>query len=477
MSFRRIRFVGADDLYQIHEKSLKLLSEIGIQLQSEEALRILKKHGAKVDGNVARFTSNLVNDALKQCPSTYRFDARNKQQALTIGDGIVIATNAGCIYIQDMDHGRRLGTLKDYINIQKLYQASPTCNIVGYTPVDTTDIAPDVKHLYMMLETLRHTDKPLLCWALKRKKIRQLIKMVAIAIGKGHDLSGTHITGVGINPTSPLAYSQEAADTIIECCLHNQPIFLAPAPMTGISSPIQLPGTIVLQNAEILAGVVLIQLLNPGNPVVYMPGAFAGSMKHLNCIMGSPEIMLMNSVNVQLALELYHLPTRSHAGSTDAKSCDIQAGLETMQNMMMSLFAGVHMFHLALGLLDSAYCTCLEKMIVDEEIFERMLRLNKGIEITEASFSTDIIQEVGINGIFVAQENTRNHCRETWEPLVSIWEPYEHWESEGSKSVLERANAIVKDRLNKAPEKMIDEIVEKELLNYIRLAENEKQNC
>lgn len=476
MSFKGIRFVKADDLYQIHEKSLELLSKTGVQLHSDKALEILKKYGAKVDGMVVRFPGRMVNDALSQCPQNYLFEARNEKQTVTIGEGIVIATNAGCIYVQDMDHGRRRGTLRDYTNIQKLYQASPTCNIVGYTPVDTTDIASEVKHLYMMLEILRHTDKPLLCWTLKRKKIRQLIKMVAIAFGKDHDLTGSHITGVGVNPLSPLVYSPEAVDTIIECCLHNQPVFLAPAPMTGISSPIQLPGTVVLQNAEILAGIVLIQLLNPGNPVVYMPGAFIGSMKYANCIMGSPETMLMNSVNIQLALELYHLPARSHAGTTDAKCCDVQAGLETMQNMMMSLFSGVHMFHLSLGVLDSAYCTCLEKMIVDEEIFERMLRLNKGFEVTETSFSTDIIQDAGIKGSFLTHKNSLAHCREQWEPRVSIWEPYANWESKGSKSVMERANAIVKDRLNNAPEKMIDEILEKELLEYIRFTEKDEKN-
>jgi len=476
MNFKRIRFVEVEDLHEIHEKSLNLLSGTGVQFHSEEALELLKKCGAKVDGIVVRFPGSMVNDALSQCPQSYLFEARNRNQAVRIGEGIVIATNAGCIYVQDIDRGRRRGTLKDYTDIQKLYQASPICNIVGYTPVDTADIASEVKHLYMMFETLRHTDKPVLCWTLKRKKIRQLIKMVEIAFGEIHDSAGTYITGVGINPLSPLVYSHDAVDTIIECSLHNQPIFLSPSPMTGITSPIQLPGTVVLQNAEILAGIVLIQLLNPRNPVVYMPGAFIGSMKYANCIMGSPEIMLMNSVNVQLALELYHLPTRSHAGTTDAKSCDVQAGLETMQNMMMSLFSGVHMFHLALGVLDSAYCTCLEKMIVDEEIFERMLRLDKGFEISGASFSTDIIKEVGIKGFYLAHESTLSNCRNFWQPLVSNWEPYSLWKSDGSKSVLERANAIVKDRLNKAPEKMIDETVEKELLKYIRFAEKDEQN-
>lgn len=471
MNFDRIRFVTSDDLDQIHQKSLRLLFETGVQFNSEEALKQLNKSGAKVNGSIARFPAKMIEKALSQCPSMYRFEARNKDHSLTIGEGIVIATNAGCMYVQDMDRGRRRGTLKDYINIQKLYQESAICNIVGYTPVDTEDIAPDIKHLYMMLETLRHTDKPLLCWALKRNKIRQLLKMIAIAFGKTDDLTDTYVTGVGINPSSPLCYSEEAVDTIIECCFKHQPIFLAPAPMTGLSSPIQLPGTVVLQNAEILAGIVLVQLLNPGNPVVYMPGAFIGSMKYLNCIMGSPEIMLMNSVNLQLALERYHLPTRSHAGATDAKQFDIQAGLETMQNMIISLFSGVHMFHLALGVLDSAYCTSLEKMIVDEEIFDRIQRIGKGVEISESSLSIDVIQEIGISGIYVRHENTRHHCREIWDPLVSIWEPNASWESKGSISVLERANAVVKERLNRAPKKLIDEGIEKELLDYVRSAE------
>ena len=175
MNVKRIRFVDVENLQEIHEKSLNLLSETGVQFHSEEALELLKKCGANVDGSVVRFPGNMVNNALSLCPQNYLFEARNKNHSVRIGEGIVIATNAGCIYVQDIDRGRRRGTLKDYTDIQKLYQASPTCNIVGYTPVDTLDIGSDVKHLYMMLETLRHTDKPVLSWALKQKKIRQLI--------------------------------------------------------------------------------------------------------------------------------------------------------------------------------------------------------------------------------------------------------------------------------------------------------------
>jgi len=473
MNFKPIQFAQTADLQQIHEKSLHLLKRTGVRFHSEAVPDILKKAGAAVDGNVVRFPPAMVNAALAQCPSSYRFSARNPQRDLTVGDGIVMATNVGCIYVEDLDHGRRRGTLQDYSDIQKLYQASPTCDIVGYTPVDTAEIAADRKHLYMMLETLRHTDKPVLCWALEREKICQLLQMVAIAFGKTADLTDVCVTGVGVNPSSPLVYEASASDTLVECGRRHQPVFLAPAPMTGISSPIQLPATAVLQNAEILAGIVLVQHIHPGNPVVYMPGGFIGSMKYMNCVMGSPEMMLMNALNLQLARTLYHLPTRSHAGTTDAKACDVQAGLETMQNMMMSLFCGVNMFHLALGVLDAGYCTSLEKMIVDEEIFERLRRLHRGIETDGAAFATDVIEAVGVGGMYLRHKSTRQHCRTPWEPTVSIWEPYAKWTAKGSQTVMERANAVFKKRLAAAPLRMIDDPLDRELCAYVKRAEKE----
>ncbi len=470
----RLKFASKNDLGRIHEATIKILDEKGVVFHCDDALEIFKKNGAKVEGKIVYFHRAMVERAIEQSPNKYKFVARNDAHSITVGEGIVVATNAGCIYIQDLDNGRRPGKLRDYADIQKLYQASKLCDIVGHIPVDTSDIDPKKKHLYMMYETLKNTDKPVLCHTADKFKSREMLDMVEISFGKKDIMSDNCVACVSINPISPLSYSPEGCETIIEYAKRNQALFLGPAPMTGISSPVSLPGTVVLQNAEALAGIVFAQLVNPGNPVVYMPGGFIGSMKDAKCITGSPEIMMMNAVNIQLALEFYHLPTRIQCGTTDAKGLDIQAGYETMQNIMISMFAGVHMFHLPLGVLDSIFTTSLEKMIIDEEIFSRVLRISEGLDISDKALSIDVIQDVGHRGMYLDHPDTFEQCRNVWLPDVSNWGSYDDWKKGISEDVVVKANRIFKERLQNAPDTLIDADVDLELKAYIKSVQRKK---
>jgi len=80
---------------------------------------------------------------------------------------------------------------------------------------------------------------------------------------------------------------------------------------------------------------------------------------------------------------------------------------------------------------------------------------------------------VGVGGMYLRHKSTRQHCREPWEPTVSIWEPYAKWTARGSRTVMERANAVFKKRLAAAPLKMIDDPLDRELCAYVERAEKE----
>lgn len=84
------------------------------------------------------------------------------------------------------------------------------------------------------------------------------------------------------------------------------------------------------------------KLINPNAPVVYSPSSTAAYMKKASYSTGTPEGMLINIANLQMAQDFYHLPTRTMCGMTDAKVVDCQAGYETMQNLMMGMLSGAH---------------------------------------------------------------------------------------------------------------------------------------
>ena len=461
----KLEVISQSDYQMIHDASIKILEETGVAFHSDEALEICKHHGLKVVGNIVYFTRKMVEDAIEKCPKTFPWEARNIEKSVTVGEGFLIQPNLGPVFIQDLDGGRRMATLQDFGNIQKLCQNSDVVHLTGSVPVSPSDVPQGERHLHIIYETLKNTDKPVIGHTGYKHEAKETLDMVEIALGK--KLSQGHYVAVAINPLSPLGYSDDALETIMEYANRNQIIYLAPMVMAGTSGPITLLGTAVLQNTEILAGLTFIQLINPGNPVLYSIASNAAYMKTGSFIGGNPEGLVMDIANLQMGLDYYKLPTRVLAGVTDSKVVDCQAGYETMQNLMLGILGGGHIIVQCMGVLDAIMTTSYEKFIIDEELIKRMVRIKQGIEVSEAELALEIIQEIGHDGTYLTHQSTFEKCRSRWMPSISTCESYIDWKAAGSEDVVTRANKKYKEILAAAPESLLDKDVENSLKQYM----------
>ena len=470
---RNLNVLSEADMGWIHEASLKILAETGIVFHSKEALTICKDHGAKVNGNTVCFPKSLVRRMLESAPQNFRWKARNADHSVTVGDPeekLLLQPNSGPVFIQDLDQGRRKATIADFANIIKLCQASDIVNLVGAFPVDPNDLNPDQKHLFMMYEILKNTDKPLIGFETDGPKARQTLDMVAIAMGQKDVLHRYHCVAIAVCPLSPLSYRPSTCDTIIEYARQNQVIFFTAAIMAGFSGPISLFGTTILHNAEVLAGIILAQMVNPGSPVVYSIGSTVANMKNGNFITGSPEMMLIHMAALQMGLEYYRLPTRSMCGMTDSKMIDCQAGYETMQNLMAGILGGAHMIFECLGVLDAIMTTSYEKLMIDLEIIKRVLRIREGLDTSDREQALESIQKIGHESGYIDHADTLSNFRHRWRPALSEWGTYEDWQAAGALDVAVRANRQYKEILAKAPQSLIDPEMDRALQAYIRQA-------
>ena len=466
----KLEVLSKEDFIRVHNASLKILKECGVVFKCQEAVDIFKQHGAKVDSGRVYFSQKMVEQALEQAPSTFKWQARNDAHSVTIGEGFAVQPNGGPVDIQDIENGRRPATLADYANLQKLCQASDVISIVGSIPVEPQDIEPAHRPLRITYEILKNTDKPLMSYCLYGRQIQPIFDMIEIAMGQKGFLSDHYTVGVSVNPLSPLKYATDATETMIEYAKRNQPVFILSCILAGVTGPVSLFGTTVQQNAEFLAGLVLLQLINPGNPVVYCPASTVANMKNASYITGPPEAFLINTANLQMALDFYKLPTRVMCGMTDSKRVDYQAGYETMQNMMMGMLSGAHIIHECLGVLDSIMCTSYEKFVIDEELLSRIMRISKGLDTSDEAMSLDVIRDVAKGGEYLTHDNTFEHVRDFWNPIVSTWDPYGVWEKEGAEDILVRANKRFKQILASCPDSLIDPDMDKELKDFVSRA-------
>ncbi|MGD9016585.1 MAG: trimethylamine methyltransferase family protein [Desulfobacterales bacterium] len=471
-----VRLLTKSKLTRIHETTVEILRDIGVSFKSERAREIFRKNGAKVDGDIVFISRKMLEDAIESAPPIFKWWARNEMSYVYMGeeqDLPHVSPTQGPIYIQDLDGGRRLGTLSDLVKLYKLCQASAVSDIIGAIPVAPSDVSKKERHLRITYELLRHVDKPLIGFVGERTEILDTFAMLEIALGRRGILHNRPYIGVSVNPLSPLRYDEEGCETLMTYAEYRQPVFTLSCAMAGVSAPVTLMGTLVIQNAEMLAGLVLTQLISPETPYVYSPASAVPNLATGAYVTGSPESNLINIAGLQLARELYELPCRSMAGLTDAHVIDCQAGYETMQNLMMLMLAGVHLINECLGALGSIMTTSFEKFVIDEEMIDRCLRMLKGLNASNEALAMDVIREVGHSGSYLMHPTTFRNCRNNWKPTVSFWGNFSEWEKKGQEDIVVRANRRYKSILASCPETLLDSEAEKALTDFIdkRLAQ------
>ncbi len=456
------------DYERIHEASLKILRETGIVFQCDEAVELFKKHGATVDGQRVYIPKELVDNAIANLKRTYVIEARNSENNVEIGKEFAVQPNAGAVYVQDLDNGRRLATIEDYGNLMRLAQASKVINLVGAHPLNPSDVPDEFKHLYMCYEIIKNSDKPVLGWCMSGKHANEYLDLLEISMGFAPgESAGVQYSNVSVNPLSPLSWAKETCETMMAYGNRGQGLYLLPCIMAGLTGPMKPFGMMVLQNTEILSGIVFSYLLNPATPIVSSPSSSVGYMKRASYITGTPEMMMINGPLLQMAHDYYHMPTRCMCGMTDAKIPDAQAGLETMQNVMMGIFSGADIINECLGVLDAIMTTSYEKHIIDEEIIERCLYIKEGVDTSDEALSVDVIQEVGPGGSYLTHVNTFENFKDTFSNSISECENYNDWHADGAFDVVERANKRYKEILAAAPDTMLDAEIDKEVRKYM----------
>ncbi|MEG0378755.1 MAG: trimethylamine methyltransferase family protein [Eubacterium sp.] len=202
--------------------------------------------------------------------------------------------------------------------------------------------------------------------------------------------------------------------------------------------PYSVISTMVMSNAEILAGVVLAQLIKPGIPCIYGNTSTGTNMKTLLLTFGAPETVLMIYASNAMA-DFYKMPCRTGGGQSDAKEVDYQAGLESMFMIQATMESGTDLIFHATGMMGSMNLFSYEKFILDEEAVAFAKRMVEGIDNSEEKLCMDILREVGPRGSFLKGRTPKMYREEFYLPKYLNKEDVNAWQNEGSVSILEEA--------------------------------------
>lgn len=464
----RLQPLKSDQLQIIHNACMRILNTIGVSFNDPEAIEMFKTHGFKIDGNKVFFQEDQVLRHLKTVPSEFTIQARNSKNNIKLGgDHFAFGPAWAAPFVIDTDGTRRTGTLKDHENLCKLVQTSPYLDLVAGSMAVPAEFSPPEAATRMLAACFTLSDRPLISNPCTRENGLEIAEMASIVWGREVSSLDHPVSIVSVNPLSPLSYSDDTLQGLMEFARQGQALLISSMVLAGVSGPIDIPGTAALEMAESLAGIVLAQLVNPGVPCVCGGTSCASDMRTGGVSLGGPESLQLIGIAAQMA-EFYGLPCRYGGNLTDSYSINAQSGIESALLMVCPVISGVHFIHQSCGILGSYSAVSFEKFVIDEEVCGIIKQAVHPLEISEESINTDLIKRVGPGGSYLMQPETAKKCRTAFFPSrLTRKSTYANWESKDHGDMVGRAADYVKERLDGYIKPDMDPGIEKDLNAYV----------
>lgn len=470
--FEAQRVFSDDAIQNIHAMALRLLEELGIKILLPAARDLFQAASAVIDdeSQMVRIGHEIVEQALTTAPNSIRLRAAatHREQAYENGSMLFMA-GSGCPNAQDLERGRRPGSLRDFDETLKLQQSFDIIHLLGPS-AEPQDIAPNMRHYEMMRSQLTLCDKPYFVYARGTKQVEESFELIRLGMNLSDDefVNGSWATTV-INTNSPRQIDVPMAEGIIDFAKAGQLSIITPFCLAGAMAPISISGALVLQHAEALAAITLAQLAKPGAPVSY--GGFASNvdMKSGSPAFGTPEHIKLSIGSGQLARHI-GLPWRSAAGSASNTS-DMQSGTENNMGLWGALQANATLTVHAAGWLEGGLCFGYEKFINDVEALQTVAELCPALPEDEDTMGWSALAEVEPGGHFFATDHTMKRYRDAfYQPLVADLTNHGSWLEAGGKSSSQRATDVWKRTLQEFVAPSNSAIVADRIAPYIESA-------
>jgi len=467
-----LEFLSRDQIEKIHSASLRVLEDVGVFVYEDSFLRFLADSGADVDydrKNV-KISPSLVMECLKKTPKRMILYARDPKFDVELNDEKIYAhAVGGAVSVFDLNSGEvRPSTRRDVVDLTRIIDGLPnihTCTMI----VLPCDVSEQVQDVYCLADQLQNTRKNVDATPMSYEGFPYIVELAEAVVGGKQELEKRPIITCSFSPTSPLKFSGDVVKIMVEGAKIGLPMAVLPCPMAGATSPVTLAGSLVQQNAEILAGLVMIQLVKEGTPFLYSPRVFPLDMLSGMTSSGI-EVGLLSVGCVQLA-KYYDVPCDVYGLDTSSKTLDEQVAFEKGLNGVLPALAGANMLSGA-GCLEGGITVSYEQLIIDDEIFGMIFRAVKGIEVDEERLAVDVIAKVvDESSDFLRQRHTLKYLRqEHYLPKLSDRTSRSRWQELGSKEIMEVAREKVRKMLAEHQPLALDKEVMRKIEGILKRA-------
>lgn len=451
-----------EDIHKIHQASMEVFEEVGVQVNYPEALEYFAAAGAEVDEstNIVKMKAEQVERLLSTAPEKITLCGRDESgnHDLSIGSNkVYMGTGGTALNVQEPGSSEsRRSKLGDVMNMARMVEQLENIHfyMLNVYPDDLPVEEIDVNRFGA---ALNRTRKHIMGGVYTVEGVRNVIRMAEKIAGSPRALRERPFISMVACPISPFKLDESYGELAVEAATNNIPVVVPAEPLCGATAPITLAGNLVIQNVDTLAGIIMTQLANAGAPALYGCISSITDLRDMKYLAGAVEMGLMNAGAAQMA-QFYKLPYYATAGMTDSKAIDAQAGYESAITSTMVALAGANFIHDAAGFVEFCMTASYDKLVVDNEIIGMVMRAVEGIEVNDRTLALDEIKKVGPGGHFVSSRHTRKYMRtEQFKPQLSNRDTREQWQAAGSQDAWQRASEYATGVLDSEPENILPE--------------------
>ncbi len=457
----------ATEVEQIHDTVVQILEGVGMASATDRCIDTVCAAGGRVsdDGRLL-FPEKLIEHSLKVAGRNFKLHALNPEYDLDpSATRIHLGTSGAAVSVVDSKTREvRPSTLIDLYDMARLANALPNIHMFQRVcvPCDLQD--PREMDLNTAFACIAGTSKHIGTSFVDAAHMYEGVEMMQMIAGDHKTWRSRPFMCVSTCfVVPPLTFAQEALG-VIECAAATgTPLKLVSAGQAGATSPAPLAGAIALQTAEVVAGLVYINVLNPGHPALFGALPFVSDLRTGAMSGGSAEQGLLMAGCAQMA-QYYGIPCAVSAGMTDSKLPDFQAGYEKGCTELLSALAGANLIYEAAGMYGSLLACSPESFVLDNDLIGGILRATRGIEVNADTLSLDVIRDVCLNGPghFLGHSQTLNRMQSDYfyPQLADRNTPLE-WHEKGAPDLLAIARQKTQEILDQPAPDHLDAGVER----------------
>ena len=440
------------DVLKINEAVMTALETIGLSQAIPSCIEAVTKAGGKYENGRLYFPRALVEDTIANCAKELVLYGQDPKHDIEVTDNRVYFGTAGAaVHIADIEGNEyRESELADLYNISRLVD---TLDNIHYfqrclVPRDVADpLDMDFNTCYAAVSgTTKHVGSS---WVEPEnfEQSLQMLHMIAGGEKKWRERPFVSMSNCFVVP--PMRFAEDSCFCLESAVRAGMPTLLLAAGQAGATSPASLAGAVVQEVAEVLAGLVWVNLIVPKHPAIFGTWPFVSDLRTGAMSGGSGEQAVLMAACGQMG-RFYNVPTGVAAGMADAKFPDAQSGFEKAYTNTLAAHSGANLIYESAGMHASLLGCCYESFVIDNDMLGAINRTVRGIEVTDESLSLDAMRDVCIDGPshYLGHDQTFGLMQKDYiYPEIGDRTSPKEWAEAGKPNLIVNARAKVDDVL------------------------------